>query len=204
MRLHNLTVSWYYIDNNGKAGEVQVDHFHEEIVVKRNRALNTLAYYLVNILMVALALLAAVSLNGIYTESGLSIWSIVLTLAMGGSAAICFIFRGRLRVEYEYSFTNGSVDIDKVINNNQRKRMLTFNIRNVDIVAPVPSPDFTRYDAMPNIKRTNAFLNRSAPKYFLYFRTDEQKNLVVIEPSRELIDLMKHYNPSKVKLAGAP
>lgn len=182
---------------------MQVDHFHEEIVVKKNRALNSLAYYLVNVLMVLLALLAAVSFNGIYTESGFSILNIVITLALGGLAVICFIFRGQLRVEYEYSFTNGSVDIDKVINNNQRKRLLTFNIRNVDIVAPVPSPDFTRYDTMPNVKRTNAFLNRGAPKYFLYYRTDEQKNLVVIEPSRELIDLMKLYNPSKVKQSGA-
>jgi hypothetical protein len=195
-----VTISYH----SEKAGEPQVDHFKEEIIVKKNRGLNTLVYFLVNIMMVVLALAAAISLNSIFSPDGtINIMSIVMTLVLGGLAALCFLFRGRLRIEYEYSFTNGTVDIDMVINNSQRKRLLSFNIRNVDIMAPVPSQDFNRYDTMPNVRRINAFLNRNAPKYFLYYRTDDQKNLVVIEPSREMAELMKQYNPSKVKLTEA-
>ena len=47
-------------------------------------------------------------------------------------------------MEYEYCFTNGSLDVDKVINRRSRKRMLSLNTRKIEIMATKNNRAFQR------------------------------------------------------------
>ena len=50
-----------------------------------------------------------------------------------GILAIYFSFRlaKKLEIEYEYTFTNGELDIDKIIAQRKRKRLISFNVNQI-------------------------------------------------------------------------
>jgi len=54
-----------------------------------------------------------------------------------GAAFGAFYLMGFLRVEYEYVFTNGELDIDIIYNRSRRKRLFTASVKSFEIMAHV-------------------------------------------------------------------
>ena len=173
-----------------------MDHFMEEVVVKRNNVLNRLLYYFSWVVMILCALLAAMTLGTLTTNFH---WmSLVIIALTGGMAAYTYFFHDRLLTEYEYTFTNGALDFAEVYNNKKRKSLGSLNVRNVEAFGKVSSGSFQRYLNMPGIKRMNWFLNRDAELYYFYFAKDTEKKMIILEPSEELVGYIKQYLPRGV------
>ena len=174
-----------------------MDQFLEEVVTKRNRGMQTAAYIMANVMMVLLGLMAFLhftSFTTVLSQSGFGV-DFFITLAWflvfcGGAFAI-YLFRDRLKMEYEYTFTNGQMDFAQVFNNKKRKNLGTMNLRNVEACGLVSSGSFNRYINMQGVKRTNWFLNREAELLYFYFQKENQKRIIIIEPSEEMIGLIK-------------
>ena len=173
-----------------------MDHFMEEVVVKKNRALQEMMYYAANIVMVISAILGFMMLQWIFT--GFSIQLLVYLVFMIGAALLLFLYRDRLRTEYEYTFTNGDLDFAQVYNNKKRKNLGTMRVKNVESFGPVESDHFRRIISAPGAKAKNWFLNRGAKLYYFYYVKDANKNIIVFEPSEELVDYVKKYLPRGV------
>ena len=174
-----------------------VDQFREEVVVRKNRTFEGLAMAFANISMIISAIMAMFLLQSIMVmisaqgfSTGMLIY-IVATLLVAGMAVLLFLFRDRIRTEYEYTFTNGVMDFAQVFNNRKRKALGTMNIRNVEACGLVSSGSFHRYLNTPDLKRLNWFLNRDANLFYFFFSKDSKKTLLVIEPSDEMIDLIR-------------
>lgn len=170
-----------------------MDHFMEEVVVKRNRTLNEILYMLANVLMVVCALLTFMFLGSLV--SMFSVPLLLFVLINGAIAFLLFLYRDRLRTEYEYTFTNGDLDFAKVFNNQKRKTLGTMRVKNVDAFGPVDSEGFRKLINTPDLKRRNWFLNREASLYYFYYQKENAKNIIVFEPSAELVDMIKKYLP---------
>jgi len=170
-----------------------MDHFLEEIVVKKNRTLDDVIYYLSAVFMVILALFAMMQLQFIFYQ--FDVMTLVTTLVSAGGAVLLFLRRDRLRTEYEYTFTNGEMDFAMVFNNQKRKSLGTMRVKNVEAFGAVSSSAFQRYITMQGIKRDNWFLNRGAELYYFYFAKEGKKRIIILEPSQEMVDLVKKYLP---------
>ena len=48
-------------------------------------------------------------------------------------------------IEFEYCFTNGALDVDKIINVQRRKRLAELNARKIDIMASANHSEYRRY-----------------------------------------------------------
>ena len=118
-----------------------------------------------------------------------------MTLLSAGLAVVLFLFRDRLRTEYEYTFTNGDLDFAMVFNNSKRKSLGSLKVRNVDAFGPVTGNAFNRYVSMPGVRKDNWFLNRGSDLYFFYFQKESNKRLIVLEPSEEMVSYIKQYLP---------
>ena len=181
-----------------------MDNFREEVVTKRNRGMQTALFVIANILWVLLALYAFLLLQGLsmaLAEHGFStalILYIVEFLLFGGAALLLFLRRDRIKTEYEYTFTNGQMDFAQVFNNKKRKALGTMNIRNVEACGLVSSGSFQRYINQQGIKRTNWFLNRDGNLFYFYYVKENQKNMIVIEPSEEMVEMIRRYVPAGV------
>lgn len=170
---------------------VNMDNFHEEIVVKKNRTLDSLLHGLLSVIMVLLALIAAFSLSSIM--AGFSVPTLIMIAVSGGLAFLIFIKKDVLRTEYEYTITNGELDFARVLGNSKRKALGTMNIKNVEALGYVSSRNFNRYASMPGIVKSNWFLNRGANLFYFYYNKDGKKRLIVIEPSEQLAQMIKSH-----------
>lgn len=170
-----------------------MDHFLEEVVVKKRRGMQDLLYYLASITMVLLALVGFMMLSSLL--QAFSIDALVITLIFVGGAVLLFLRKDRIRTEYEYTFTNGDLDFAQVYNNQKRKSLGTMRVKNVEAFGPVNSEGFRKLINMPGMKRQNWFLNRDSELYYFYYQKESAKTMIVLEPSKELVEMIKKYLP---------
>lgn len=170
-----------------------MDRFMEEVVVKKQRGLNELLFVLSMVAMVVLGLVAMFMLQMLFMQ--FSIQLLLITVISAGGAVLLFLFRDRLRTEYEYTFTNGDIDFAQVYNNQKRKSLGSLKVNRVDAFGPVNGSSFQRYVTMNGIKRNNWFLNRGANLYYFYFQKENNKRIIIFEPSEEMVNFIKFYLP---------
>ena len=171
-----------------------MDHFLEEVVVKRNNTLNRILYYFSWVIMVIAALYASLTLGTLTMNfNWMSVAAIILS---AGIAVYIWFFHDKLLTEYEYTFTNGSLDFAEVYNNKKRKSLGSLNVRNVEAFGKVDSEAFRRYVNMPGIKKMNWFLNREAELYYFYFTKESDRKMIIMEPSEEMVKYIRQYLPN--------
>jgi hypothetical protein len=173
------------------------DNVKEEIITKHKKALSMFAYVIMIFTAVISGLIGSVALMGI-TSSGNMLASIITVVIFGGGAVAMWFGKDFLRVEYEYSFTNGVVDIAQVVNNRRRKELITFKTREVEYVASIEDPKLHNFESRPNIKKIKAVLNADSNIYFASFRKNDAQYLVYFEPSPEFLKFMRMYNERNV------
>lgn len=161
-----------------------MDNFYEQLIT----TYKTTAYKLVNAGFYVFALVALLSLSMLPV--------FVLCIAL---AAAAFFGKKKLYVEYEYVFTNGEVDVDKIVEMKKRSRAVTFNIKNVELLA------------LENSQQVNDFINKPSKTLNLFPKTTD-KNIYVamvtggperiqvrFVPDEEFLNLCYKYNPRAVK-----
>lgn len=173
-----------------------LDHFFEQVVIKQNKALSELSYYMSNILMVILGVLGLIAMQNIFYD--FNIQSLIITVILLGLAVLLYFKKGMLRTEYEYTFTNGDVDFAQVFNNNKRKTLGTVRVKNLESFGKVSGESFRKLINMNGIKRKNWFLNKNAELYYMYFGKDGSRTIVIFEPKEEMISNIKVYLPNGV------
>lgn len=170
-----------------------MDHFMEEVVVKHSKGVQNVLFVLANVIMVVSGLWALLCLQMLFVQ--FSVMGLIETLMSAGIAVLLFLRRDRLRTEYEYTFTNGDLDFAQVFNNQKRKTLGTMRVKNVESFGPVNSNGFRKLINMPGLKRRNWFLNRDAKLYYFYYQKESEKTIIILEPSDELVDMIRKYLP---------
>ena len=96
------------------------------------------------------------------------------------------------RVEYDYTFTNGTLDVSQVLNNKRRRYLTALDMKDVERCGPAAGPGL-RQDAATStaLKRHNWFLNRDAKLYYFYFVKNNVKHLAVLELTDDMIAMIR-------------
>ena len=171
-----------------------MDHFLEEVVIKRNNILNRILYLFSWVIIVLAGLVASLTLGTLTTN--FSWFSVAVIAVSAGMAVYVWFFHDRLLTEYEYTFTNGALDFAEVYNNKKRKSLGSLNVRNVEAFGKVSSPSFQRFLNMQGVKKMNWFLNRDAELYYFYFTKDSDRKMIILEPSEEMVGMIRQYLPN--------
>ena len=170
-----------------------MDHFKEEVVLPRNNLLGNILYVLCWVGIVFFGLYGMLMLQMVMFAPGLA--TILLTLLTIGAAVLLFFFKDNFKVEYEYSFTNGSLDFAKVLRSAKRKELGSMNVANVSACGHVAHASFQRFLSMKDVTKRNWFLNRDGKLFYFYYVKDNKKNMIIIEPSEEMVEMIRHYLP---------
>ena len=171
-----------------------MDHFLEEVVIKRKNAVNRILYYLSWVVIIFAALIACITFSTLARQ--FSLYSIIVILITGGIAAYTWFSHDKLLTEYEYTFTNGALDFAEVYNNKKRKSLGSLNVKNVEAFGKVTSSSFQRFLNTPGVKRMNWFLNREAELYYFYFTKESDRKMIILEPSEEMVSYIRQYLPN--------
>ena len=170
-----------------------MDHFKEEVVIARNSLLNNILYLFCWVLIVVLGLYGMLMLQMLMYA--LSIGAGVLAVLSIGAAVLLFFVKDNFKLEFEYSFTNGTLDFAKVMRSAKRKELGSMNVANVAACGHVAHQSFQKFLAMKDVNKRNWFLNRDGNLFYFYYVKENKKNMIIIEPSEEMVDMIRHYLP---------
>ena len=124
----------------------------------------------------------------------------IMMLAIVGIYYGAFKLSSRMNKEFEYIITGDSLDIDVIMNRTSRKRLISFSVEDLEILA-------SEKDAM-----YNEALKESFPKVIdattgrrdanIYFAVVEKKErtLLKFEPTYTMLTNLRKYSPSKVHI----
>lgn len=171
-----------------------MDNFKEEVVVrKQGRAVSAIGFVMCWILIVAFGLYGMIGLSGILSLD-FQVANFVSFIVGGGVAFLLYRYKDNFRTEYEYTFTNGEMDVAKVLGNSRRKQLTTVRMREMEAGGWADTDAFDRYLSMKDVKRLDFFLNGKSRLYYLFFIRDGKKTLLLIEPSQEMVNMMAQYS----------
>lgn len=119
-----------------------------------------------------------------------------------GCALIIFIAHKIMMitdVEFEYCVINADIDIDRIFSKSRRKRLISVEAVNIEIVAPADSPRIAEFDRY-NPKLCFAAKNpREAGNYAIIANTPSGgKSKIIIEGNERIIEQLKKFMPRKV------
>ncbi|MBR5302632.1 MAG: hypothetical protein IKU38_07335 [Clostridia bacterium] len=170
-----------------------MDHFKEEVVLPRNNLVNNILYVFSWVLIVVFGLYGMLMLQMLMFA--FSIGTVLVTVLSIGAAVLLFLFKDNFKVEYEYSFTNGTLDFAKVMRSAKRKELGSMNVANVAACGHVAHDSFRKFLAMKDVSKRNWFLNRDGNLFYFYYVKENKKNMIIIEPSEEMVEMIRRYLP---------
>lgn len=163
-----------------------MDQFKEQFVTTEDLNL----YKLANGVMIGFFIFALLCVLSGRVIPGL------IFLAFSG---IIFYAKRFLYVEYEYSITNGEVDIDSLFEVKSRKTRINFHMKEVSLLAPLESDQYKDLKNKPE-KVINAVPKGNTNKVYAALVTEGNKRAqVLFVPDDEFIDTCRLFNPKAVK-----
>ena len=174
-----------------------MDNFLEEVAVKRNKGAQSLMYALCWLAMIVFGLIAFVLFSTLTssTSMGVLIGRIIACAVCAGLVFLIWRGKDNFRTEYEYTFTNGDLDVSKVLGNVRRSYLTCLPMKNVEACGLVANNSaFQKWVNMPGVKKHNWFLNRDGQLVYFYFVKNNTKHLMVVELSDEMIKVIRSQN----------
>ena len=165
------------------------DNFKEDIVQPRSSALQNILYIGCWVLIIVFGIYAFLMIQVVTFQFSLP--SLILLLVSAGIVVLLFLYKDRLKLEYEYTFTNGTLDFAKVFRQVKRQELGSMNVRNVTACGHVAHESFQRYLSMKDVEKKNWFLNRDGNLFYFYYVKDNKKHMIIIEPSEEMVGMIR-------------
>lgn len=123
-----------------------------------------------------------------------SIWSGLLALVTGFGA---YFLNMMTDLEFEYLYLDKELVIDKVMAKSRRKRVGSFSLDRMEILAPINSYHLDAYKNREVKKLDYSIREVKQPdlRYALFYEGGQK---IIISPSEEMIKVMRNVSPRKV------
>lgn len=142
-----------------------------------------------------IALMAVTFVFLILPPAALNLWP----LFMAGVIYLAYRLIASLEVEYEYTLTNGELDVDKITNRKRRKRLITVHSKTfIEFGKADKQKDFADKD-----KEYARIIDASGHSeifcdYYAVFFKNGQKIKLIFNPTGKMIDVFRFYAPRVV------
>lgn len=114
-------------------------------------------------------------------------------------AYVAYMVWSYTSLEYEYSFLNGELTIDKIMGQRKRKFVASYDIKEAEVVAPAFSDQVVRASMNASIKDFSSG-SKNGNLYAMIINNANGKTKVIFEPNEKIIDAMYHVRPTIVVL----
>lgn len=148
-----------------------MDIFCEQLVKIKNSFAKTLLIALIVIVSAALCVIMF-----IYSKQYFMLIFLIVALVYGTIFLVKQFF-----IEYEYSITNGTVDIDKIIAKSRRKRIISFETAEIIRIGKINDAGIVK-------SADKVFLcgNKSENAYYILAKKGAAKAAILMEPDERI------------------
>ncbi|TCS82160.1 hypothetical protein EDD59_10221 [Muricomes intestini] len=161
------------------------DSFYEQLVTHKSGLKENLIRIVVTV-VITLFLLLTLPLLGFL--------SIVITIVLA-LLAYYFLFQ-KLNVEYEYTLLNHDLEVDAIYSKSKRKKLLTLDIQQAEIIAPKGSPRMNSYHPDKTMDFSSG--DSSAKAFAIMTFIDQKSTCIIIEPDETMLGHMKSWMGMKL------
>lgn len=142
---------------------------------------------------------AMIAASALLIICGLAIWPLLLAGVV--LAVVTLIVTPKFDVEYEYLYVNGELDIDAIYSKQKRKRAASYDMAELEILAPENSHALDSYKNNKDMKMQD-FTSGSpqAKAYMMVFNSDKTRSCVKVELDDVIVNDIRRIAPRKVNL----
>ena len=169
-------------------GDIEImDNFAEQLVKKNETSSDKTKRLLMTV--GGTVLTAVLALFGFFTIGNPVLSLLGFLLAVGAGYGTFFIVQSS-HIEYEYAFTNGELDIDKIIAKRKRKPLLSVEVRKFT--------DFGKYSDDPEETAEMTVVissdNIASHEYYADFQHDDYGlTRLVFSPNEKMLENIKRF-----------
>ncbi len=129
----------------------------------------------------------------------LMLWPLLIGTV--GFILLAVFVNPRMDVEYEYLYVNGELDVDTIYSKQKRKKAGTYDIENLEILAPIRSHALDSYVNREGVKIKD-YTSQKAPEksYTLVFSKEGKQEIIKVELDDDIIADIRRIAPHKVNL----
>lgn len=164
----------------------------KEYMIKRNVELKNVLITLVSYIVAAFA--------GIMVYPYLAPLGGIALLVVVGLIYLAYHFTSRLKKEFEYICTDDCLDIDVIMNKSKRKRLISFNVSKLEIIASVKDSQYNNMLGGNFDKKIDATSRRSDANVYFAIIEKDGKTLLTFEPPKEMLEMLQKYARSKIHI----
>lgn len=170
-----------------------MDIFVEQLIKRKRRASDFVKVGLCVVAATVVIFLTFITIGSPLTS---------LTLLLGvGLLYVLYNLNISINVEFEYCFTNGSLDVDKIIAARKRKRLTELNAREIEMMGTTKNRAFKGYMQNSDIKKIYACTSiKDDDVYFVVYEKGGQKCILLFNPNDTIKDGFRRLNPQNVFL----
>lgn len=145
------------------------------------------------------------SINFLVVMSGLlAVWMLMFAQVIAAAILIiaavsAFYFKRYLYVEYEYKFDGGNIEIDKIVAKSMRRKLINFNINNVEILSPESSRSLKALANIPHKKKNFYPVTSKAEIYVAILKFNDKRIRLRFVPDEKFVGLCFKFNRNIVK-----
>lgn len=104
--------------------------------------------------------------------------------------------RKNLDLEYDYTLVNNELDIDRVLGGKARRRMVTINLGQVLVLAPLGAPELERHSKL--LLKDYSAADPENPPYIAICAVEGGGRRFALQLNHEMLELIRKQIPSKV------
>lgn len=145
-------------------------------------------------------LCALVVILGVYGFLLTGLLSIAFFALVGAIAGAYFLFTRR-NLEFEYAVTNGDVSIDKIINRRSRKRLTSFDAKDIEEIGEyAPNAQKLKTRRVDKIINASEFDDGRNATYIVAKSKKTGMTLVMFTPDERTLESIKLYLPRQLRV----
>ncbi len=163
---------------------------YREILVKREMPVSA------RILKGALIGLVVLCLLG-----GIMVTPLLLPVGVVLGVVFWIFVLPKLDVEYEYLYVNGELDIDAIYSRQKRKRIASYDMQELELMAPTKSHALDSYVNGQGVKIKDFTSGRPDQKsYTLVLNKEKGREIIQVEFDDVVVNDIRRISPRKVNL----
>ena len=104
-------------------------------------------------------------------------------------------------MEYEYLYVNGELDIDAIYSRQKRKRIASYDMQELELMAPTKSHALDSYVNGQDVKIKDFTSGKPEQKsYTLVFNKEKGRQIIQVEFDDVVVNDIRRISPRKVNL----
>lgn len=163
-----------------------MDNFYEQIVKRKNPGFVRTSFYTLS------------SLSVLFGIGTVFIQPLFFGLPFIVLCVMTFITYNNMNIDFEYTYTNGDIDVAKVIGNNKRKKIVSISMADLVVMAPYGTDPIKPYLQTKLKTYDCTSLEEGTKQYTLVAKNGNGNYKLIFEPCEEIVTDMKRRNPRNI------